>query len=444
MNFTLQRRLPRSAGPRPASCCSTASGSATRWGRDPRGRGASRSASGSDQGRAGDPGRPLPHHAGGLAPRFGPGHLTVNRCLASSACRMHAGPPGHPGLLLLGFQVTETTIVGGFPANRRPRSRRSVRGHHGGREVWMEVCNPDGGGVMGPRSPASCANWVSLDGAQEGVLYWCQGCKSAHSIIVRGPGAQGGTATPRNPCSRPACHPRPRLTRRPVERLGAVAQKGARRQRRPLSARPSAATPSSAATAPSPARSYSWATVSHDLAGNWSSRSLTLPGVDAGQGTAVNILDSSSPRPRCSAAVSGRRPVGAGIVAQDSGRRYERLRLPRRVARQGDWAAAERHEVVKEVLRTEFVPITQEIGTCGHSRSSTAIALVLTMTACAAPSVHRRRTTSRCQAFLRQPCPPPPRAPRRHGRFSHGPCAGSARPPSSYAGERASRHRGDG
>lgn len=51
----------------------------------------------------------------------------------------------------------------------------------------------------------------------------------------------------------------------------------------------------------------------------------------------------------------------AGIVAQDAlEQKAANDRAAARVARQGD-KAAERHEVVKEVLRTEFVPITQEI-----------------------------------------------------------------------------------
>lgn len=51
----------------------------------------------------------------------------------------------------------------------------------------------------------------------------------------------------------------------------------------------------------------------------------------------------------------------SGAVAQEQlEQRAANDRAAARIARQGD-KAAERHEVVKEVLRTEFVPITQEI-----------------------------------------------------------------------------------
>lgn len=51
----------------------------------------------------------------------------------------------------------------------------------------------------------------------------------------------------------------------------------------------------------------------------------------------------------------------SGAVAQEQlEQRAANDRAAKRIARQGD-QAAERHEVVKEVLRTEFVPITQEI-----------------------------------------------------------------------------------
>lgn len=51
----------------------------------------------------------------------------------------------------------------------------------------------------------------------------------------------------------------------------------------------------------------------------------------------------------------------SGAVAQDElEAKAANDRATARVARQGD-KAAERHEVIKEVLRTEFVPITQEI-----------------------------------------------------------------------------------
>lgn len=51
----------------------------------------------------------------------------------------------------------------------------------------------------------------------------------------------------------------------------------------------------------------------------------------------------------------------SGAVAQDQLKaKAANDRATARVARQGD-KAAERHEVIKEVLRTEFVPITQEI-----------------------------------------------------------------------------------
>lgn len=51
----------------------------------------------------------------------------------------------------------------------------------------------------------------------------------------------------------------------------------------------------------------------------------------------------------------------SGIVAQDAlEQKAVNDRAAARVARQGD-QAAERHEVVKEVLRTEFVPITETI-----------------------------------------------------------------------------------
>ena len=46
--------------------------------------------------------------------------------------------------------------------------------------------------------------WTSTEPGQEGVTYWCQGCKNAHSIIVKGPGAWGWNGNAEKPVFTPS------------------------------------------------------------------------------------------------------------------------------------------------------------------------------------------------------------------------------------------------
>ena len=79
------------------------------------------------------------------SPRFGPETLTVNSVPGFVGVRMHAGNKAEDteGCPLLGFQVTETTIVGGTSKPAVAEVKALVReAISQGREVWMDVCNP--------------------------------------------------------------------------------------------------------------------------------------------------------------------------------------------------------------------------------------------------------------------------------------------------------------
>lgn len=80
------------------------------------------------------------------SPRFGPDTLTVNDVPGFVGVRMHAGNTAQDseGCPLLGFQVTDTTIVGGTskPAVEAVKAMVRTAIFVEGQEVWLEVCNP--------------------------------------------------------------------------------------------------------------------------------------------------------------------------------------------------------------------------------------------------------------------------------------------------------------
>lgn len=55
-----------------------------------------------------------------------------------------------------------------------------------------------------PQVSDKLRSWKSLDGAQGGFTYWCQGCNSSHTVRTHGPGSWGWNGDVNKPTFTPS------------------------------------------------------------------------------------------------------------------------------------------------------------------------------------------------------------------------------------------------